>query len=140
MEALTALTFLTIDPQTLMYTIIFTFLLSTVTGLWVVLSKQSTLSTPQNIQRIIGTQTSTFEQNLIPFYKPKATLNAQTLSSNQKILVNFAPLTVNQPGYIGPTLNGVYKEQEGITAALKTGLPSWKMKCSLLAIVSDEEG
>jgi hypothetical protein len=121
MDALSAVTILTVDPQTLLYIFVFLFLVSVAIGLSVVLSKQSTLSTPQNIQRITGTQTTVFEQTLTPFYKAKRNLNAQSVTANQKVLVNFAPLTVNQPGYIGPTLNGVYKEQEGVAACLKAG-------------------
>jgi len=120
-NALGALTLFTIDTQTLLYVFVFLFVVAVIVGLSVVLSKQSSLSTPSNIDRIAGTQTSQFESQLTPYFKPKTSLSGQNLSANQKVLVNFAPLTVNQPGYIGPELNGVYKEQEGVAAALKAG-------------------
>lgn len=121
LNALGALTLLTMDSQTLMYVFVAVFIVLIIAGISVVLNKQSALSTPSNIERIAGTQTTQFESRLIPYFKPKTSLGGQTVPVNQKVLVNFAPLTVNQPGYIGPELNGVYKEQDGIAAALKAG-------------------
>ena len=109
------------DSQTLLYSFAALFIVALIVGISVILSKRNTMSTPDNIQRITGVQTTEFEKQLTPYFKPKTTLSEQALSANQKVLVNFAPLTVVQPGYIGPTENGVYKEEEGVSTALKAG-------------------
>lgn len=129
LNALNSLKIVGLDSQTVLYIFVFLFVVAVIVGVSIVITKQSSLSTPANIERITGTQTSQFESRLAPFFIPKTSLSQQNIPVNQKVLVNFAPLTVNQPGYIGPELNGVYKEQEGVAAALKAGA-----RCFILPI------
>jgi len=112
---------LSMDSTTLLYGFIFLFVLAAAIGLSIILTKQSELSTPSNITRIQGLQTTQLEALLTPSYKPKKSLISLDVPVNQKALVNFAPLTVYNPGYLGPIDNGVYKEEEGVSAALKAG-------------------
>jgi hypothetical protein len=110
-----------LDTTTVVYTFVFLFVVAVIVGISVVLNKTSEMSTPSNIQRISNLQLPALEKVLSPSYKSKTGIIAQNIPVNQKALVNFAPLTVFQPGYLGPMVNGVYKEQEGVTAALKAG-------------------
>lgn len=112
---------LSMDSTTLLYGFIFLFVLAAAIGLGIVLTKQSELSTPSNIERIQGLQGTQLETLLTPFFKPKPNLISLNVPANQKALVNFAPLTVYNPGYLGPLENGVYKEEEGVSVALKAG-------------------
>jgi hypothetical protein len=109
------------DSTTLLYGFVFLFVVAAAIGLSLVLTKQSELSTPSNIQRIQGLQGTQLETLLQPYLKPKKSLISLDVPINQKALVNFAPFTVYNPGYLGPTDNGVYKEEEGVTVALKAG-------------------
>lgn len=109
------------DSSTLLYSFIFLFVLAAAIGLSLILTKQAELSTPSNITRIQGLQTTQLEALLQPYSKPKKSLISLDVPLNQKALVNFAPFTVYNPGYLGPTENGVYKEEEGVSTALKAG-------------------
>lgn len=129
MNAITLFNTLTFDTTTVLYTFVFLFVVAAIIGLSVILNKSSTTSTPSNIQRITNIQLPLYESILASSYKSKTGIISQNIPENQKVLVNFAPLTVYQPGYIGPSLNGVYKEQEGVTGALKAGA-----RCFVLAI------
>ena len=110
-----------LDSRTILYTVVFLFVVGVIIGLGVVMNKSSVISTPSNIERIGQTRLPELEKLLNPYFKPKTPLQEQGLPSSQKALVNFAPLTVLNPGYIGPTDNGVYKEAEGVAMALKAG-------------------
>lgn len=112
---------LTLDSTTLIYLLVFFFVIAVIIGISVVMNKSSTMSTPSNISRISGTQLTQLETVLAPYSKSKSSLISQQVPANQKALVNFAPLTVMNPGYVGPTENGVYKENEAVSAALKAG-------------------
>ena len=125
----------TVDTTTLWYILIFLFIVGIVIGISVVLNKSNTMSTPSNIKRISNTQLPALEGLLTPYYKPKTSLVNQQVPVNQKSLVNFAPLTVYQPGYVGPADNGAYMEQEAVTAALKAG-----SRCFVMPIDYHENG
>lgn len=112
---------LSMDSTSLFYTFVFLFIVAVIIGISLIISKQSQLSTPSNIQRIQGLQETQMETVLKSYYKGKKSLLSLDVPTNQKALVNFAPFTVYNPGYLGPTDNGVYKETEGVTVALKAG-------------------
>lgn len=110
-----------ISPTTILYTVVFLFILGVILGILFVFNKSTVLSTPVNIERIGDTRLPEMEKLLSGYIKDKTSLNAAQIPGSQKVLVNFAPLTVYNPGYIGPTENGVYMEAEGVAAALKAG-------------------
>jgi hypothetical protein len=118
-----------IDTTTVLYAFVFLFVVSVIVGISVVMSKSAVMSNPSNIKRITGNQTAEFDKQLSPYFKSKTSLNSQKVPENQKALVNFAPLTVLNPGYLGPTANGVFKEEEGVATALKAGA-----RCFILPI------
>jgi hypothetical protein len=126
---------LPIDTTTIVYFFVFLLVVATIIGISVVMNKQSTVSTPENIKRISGTQVTQFEGLLTPYSKSKQSLVSLNVPVNQKALVNFAPLTVYNPGYLGPTDNGVYMEQEAVSSALKAGA-----RCFVLPIDYHENG
>lgn len=119
----------TVEPSTLFYVGVGLFILLVFVGIAIVLNNASKTSTPANIQRVADSQVSLYQSLLLPYSKPKTTLVAQTISASQKALVNFAPLTVYNPGFVGPTDNGAYKEEEAVAAALKAG-----SRCFILPI------
>ena len=112
---------MTFDTSTLFYMAVGIFVILAIAGISIVLNASSKTSTPSNIQRIADTQLPLYQQLLLPYSKSKKSLNSQTVSASQLALVNFAPLTVYNPGYLGPADNGTYKEEEAILAALKAG-------------------
>jgi hypothetical protein len=112
---------LTLDSTTLIYIFVVFFIIAAIIGISIVMNKTSTMSTPTNISRISGTQMTELETILAPYSKSKTALLSQQVPMNQRALVNFAPLTVMNPGYLGPLENGVYKENEAVSAALKAG-------------------
>jgi hypothetical protein len=121
MDFVSTIGLMTLDPTTLLYTFLFVFVISAIAGIIVIMNKNEKMSTPANIQRIGNTQIPEMEKILASYYKPKPSLASQKVPDNQKSLVNFAPLTVMQTGYVGPETDGVYNEEQSIAAALKAG-------------------
>lgn len=117
------------STTTMIYIFVAVFVVCVIVGISFVLDKSNNLSTPTNITRISNLQVPLFEKTLSAYFKPKESIVTQKVTENQKALVNFAPLTVMHPGYVGPTLNGVYKEEEAVSAALKAGA-----RCFILPI------
>lgn len=66
-------------------------------------------------------QVVSLNESISSFLKGKRTLVRDTTSADQKALVNYAPLTVLQPGFVGPLRNGVYNTRDGTISALKVG-------------------
>lgn len=110
-----------ISPTTILYAVVFLFIVGVLIGIGFVLSKSAVLSTPANIQRIGDTRLPEFENLLTTSIKDKTSLTQANIPYSQKTLVNFVPLTVYNPGYVGPIDNGVYKEAESVAATLKAG-------------------
>lgn len=91
------------------------------------------LSTPGNVKRIQKERTSYFEANFTKEYKDRKSLlqaiQEQGVEEKENCLINFQPLTVIYPGYLGPKNNGVFGEAEGVNAALRMGT-----RCIILPI------
>ena len=94
--------------------------------------KNST-ATPENIAATNDAQVALFETQFTPEYKNKRTLQQtiqeQGVSENENCLINFQPLTVIHPGYLGPLKDGVYNEREGVSTVLRMGA-----RCFILPI------
>lgn len=121
MDFVSTIGLMTLDPTTLLYTFLFVFVITAIAGIIIVLNKKEKMSTKTNIDRIGNTQVPLLEKLLVPYYKPKTGLAAQKVPDSQKALVNFAPLTVMQTGYVGPEFDGVYNEEQSVATALKAG-------------------
>lgn len=124
-----ALNVLSIDSTTLLYGFVFLFVVAVIIGISIILNNSATMSTPSNIKRIAGTQTIQLDTLLQPSTKSKQSLISINIPLNQRALVNYAPFTVYNPGYLGPVDNGVYKEEEAVSAVLKAGA-----RCFILPI------
>lgn len=123
-----------ISSTTILYIFLGLFVLAVIIGISVVSSKRANMSTSDNVQRIQTIETPKFEKPLLPYYKAKKSLREMGLPKNQQCLVNFAPLTVAIPGFLGPSMNGVFKERDATIAALKTGA-----RCIVLPIDYHED-
>lgn len=108
------------------------FVIVLLVGIVVFYKTKKTFSTPSNIERIQAEQFAKLEVAIAQYTKQRKSLtdfitgnptinNIKPLSQDEKVLVNFAPLTIFNPGFLGPNINGVYSEKDGVTAALKTG-------------------
>ena len=95
----------------------------------VIFIKQKTEVTSNvgNVLRIKNSQNVILDTFLSDFYKPKKSFIevASNLASNEKSLVNFVPLTVTQPGFIGPSIDGVFDEKNGVSKLVRTGIRSF---------------
>jgi hypothetical protein len=91
--------------------------------------KYEVFSTVPNVLRIQNAQNISLESFLTPFYKRKNgfayRVGESDLSERQLSLVNFVPLTVTQPGFIGPAINGVFDEKNGVSKLVRTGIRSF---------------
>ncbi len=90
-----------------------------------IMRARATVSNPNNIATIGAEQTAVFDAKFVAEYKDKKSLAAarqeQNVAENENCLINFQPLTVIQPGFLGPIKDGVYDEKEGVTAVLRMG-------------------
>ena len=86
--------------------------------IYVAVTQNKLIATPQNVANKVATQKAAVDLNLAPFYTSHSTAH---LDKNEDCLINYSPLTVQQAGFLGPKINGVYGEKDAITMALKTG-------------------
>jgi hypothetical protein len=89
---------------------------------------QAKMSTPKNVQSVMATQKTLLDDAFASRYKPKSSLYPMRqytdISGNQDCLVNFSPLTVMHPGFLGPEKDGVFDVRDGVARALKLGARS----------------
>lgn len=90
-----------------------------------IMNARSTVSNKGNVESIVSDKVAALQSKFITEYKDRKTLSQaiqeQSVSENERSLINFQPLTVIQPGFLGPIKDGVYNEKEGVTAALRMG-------------------
>lgn len=134
-----------INPKYLFYAGVLTMLIGIILVFSLVYSKRRAMSTTANIARINSVQTQSFDASLSPFYKPRLSLynfmkgtpsikGVAPIEEDEKVLINFAPLTITQPGFIGPLIDGVYNEREGVANAIRAGA-----RCFILPIDYHED-
>jgi len=134
-----------INPKYIFYAGVVIVLIGIILVFSLVYSKRRSMSTTANIARINSVQTQSFDTSLSPFYKPRLSLynfmkgspslkDVAPLQEDEKILINFAPLTITQPGFIGPLIDGVYNEKEGVANAIRAGA-----RCFILPIDYHED-
>ena len=92
--------------------------------------KSEVFSTTPNVLRIQNTQNASLDTFLTSFYKQKGSFvdnitGNSDLIKNEQALVNFVPLTVTQPGFIGPAIDGVFDEKNGVSKLVRTGIRSF---------------
>jgi hypothetical protein len=107
-------------------------------------SLQSVTAKPENVQTVLKKQTG-IVQGIVPTYyrqrldassilrsTPKAV--GEQVASNEDSLINFAPLTVQDTGYLGPLQDGVFAEKDAVQMALRAGA-----RCFILNIDYHED-
>lgn len=98
-----------------------------------VVKAKNSMSNPDNIATIRAQQLAVFQAKLSKEFKDRKTLvqaiREQAVADNENCLINFQPLTVIHPGYLGPAQNGVYDEQEGVSTLIRMGV-----RCFILPI------
>ena len=92
--------------------------------------KSEVFSTPANVLRIQNSQNASLDSFLTPFYKQKKGFvnyitGSPDLEKNEMALVNFVPLTVTQPGFLGPAIDGVFDEKNGVSKLVRAGIRSF---------------
>jgi hypothetical protein len=123
-----------VPSSTLLWTFAVVFVILLAVGLAVILDKRSTMSNPTNVTRITQTQIPVFEDQVKPYFKAKNPMNAITSDPLERCLVNYAPLTMMNPGYLGPEIDGVYNEAVSIRSGLRAGA-----RCFVLPIDYHED-
>lgn len=123
-----------VSQTTIVYIFLGIFVACLIGAISYVSYKSTQMATPSNVDRIKKIQGPLFEKGLLPYYKNKKSLREIAVPKNQQLLVNFAPLTVAIPGFLGPSVNGVFQERDATIAALKTGA-----RCLVLPIDFHED-
>ena len=94
-------------------------------SLYGIIKARSATSTPNNIATVKAQQSAVFETTFASEYKDKQSLRSavqqQQVADRENCFINFQPLTVVHPGFLGPVKDGVYDEKEGVLALLRMG-------------------
>jgi hypothetical protein len=116
-----------ISENVILYIFLGLFVFIIVLAMLFVKEKSAVFSTVPNVLRIRNTQNEKLDTFLSDFYKPKISFmeSAVELASNEKGLINFVPLTVIQPGFLGPSIDGVFDEKNGVSKLIRTGIRSF---------------
>jgi hypothetical protein len=116
-----------ISENVILYIFLGVFVFIIVLAMLFVKEKSAVFSTVPNVLRIRNTQNEKLDTFLSDFYKPKISFmeSAVELASNEKGLINFVPLTVIQPGFLGPSTDGVFDEKNGVSKLIRTGIRSF---------------
>lgn len=88
-------------------------------------SKWSSRATANNVAVTLMDRKAIFDVKFAPQYKDKKSLREaiqeQGVSERENCLINFQPLTVIHPGFLGPLQDGVYDERVGVTTMIRMG-------------------
>lgn len=114
------------DPSSPFFWFLVVLVLAIVVGsIYAIVKAKRTASTPDNIATILDQQLSIFQAKFSKEFKDRKSLavaiREQAITDREACLINFQPLTVVHPGFLGPVRDGVYDEQEGVLAALRMG-------------------
>lgn len=93
--------------------------------LLLIMQKRAIVSNPTNIATIRAQQIALFQSKISNEFKDKKSLRQaireQRVEEREDCLINFQPLTVIHPGFLGPVRDGVYDEKEGVATAIRMG-------------------
>jgi hypothetical protein len=88
-------------------------------------------ATPANAKSTLQTQLVLVQNAISTYYKNRQDVRAilrtlpqalgAPIQENENSLINFAPLTCQDTGYIGPLENGVFAENDAVSMALRAG-------------------
>jgi hypothetical protein len=93
----------------------------------------TSVSNGKNVNATKAEQTAIFETKFPAEFKDKLSLRQamqeQQVSDKENCLINFQPLTVIHPGFVGPVKDGVYDEKTSTSTLLRMGV-----RCFVLPI------
>ena len=92
-----------------------------VVGTYYALKVQSVTATESNISRIRQSQILTLEDQYNLRYSSITDIKWSNVPSNQQLLINLSMVGCRSFGYLGPFIDGVYDEDNGVLTALRTG-------------------
>lgn len=91
------------------------------------------VSNSKNVNATKSEQVALFQTKFPEEYKDKKSLlqaiQEQGVSNRENCLINFQPLTVIHPGFLGPVKDGVYDEKESISTLIRMGV-----RCFILPV------
>lgn len=124
------------DPntqRTIFAVVVIAIIIVIILGIYYGMKTKDEVATPANVKRITKERTAYFETNFTKQYKNRKSLlqaiQEQQIDEKENCLINFQPLTVIYPGYLGPKKDGVFSEAEGANVALRMGV-----RCFVLPI------
>jgi hypothetical protein len=89
----------------------------------------TSVSNSKNVNATKSEQTAVFETKFPEEFKDKKSLQQaiqeQEVSDRENCLMNFQPLTVIHPGFLGPVKDGVYDEKTSISTLIRMGVRSF---------------
>ena len=89
------------------------------------IQQKGSLATKNNVEITTQDRQAIFNVKFASEFKDKKSLaeakQAQDVSEREDCLINFQPLTVIHPGFVGPLKDGVYDEVDGITTVIRMG-------------------
>jgi hypothetical protein len=89
----------------------------------------TSVSSTKNVGATKDEQLAIIQTKFTSEYKDKKSLRQaiqeQQVSDRENCLMNFQPLTVIHPGFLGPVQDGVYDEKEGVSALIRMGVRSF---------------
>ncbi len=98
-----------------------------------VIKANSSTSNAKNIATTTADQVAIFQTKFASEFKDKKSLlqaiREQNIQERENCLINFQPLTVVHPGFLGPVKDGVYDEKEGVSTVIRMGA-----RCLILPI------
>jgi hypothetical protein len=113
--------------------ITFLVLIVFVVCLYVGVNQWGSRSTANNVAVTTMDRKAIFDAKFSAEYKDKKSLKQatqdQAVTDRENCLINFQPLTVIHPGFLGPLQDGVFDERVGVTAAIRMGA-----RCFILPI------
>jgi hypothetical protein len=90
-----------------------------------IVQKNGSIATKNNVEITTQDRDAIFNVKFAKEFKDKKSLReaaqAQEVSEKENCLINFQPLTVIHPGFMGPLKDGVYDDVEGVRTVLRMG-------------------
>lgn len=90
-----------------------------------IIKARNNVANPSNIATTTADQLALFQTKFVSEFRDKKSLRQaiqeQDISPLEDCLINFQPLTVIYPGFLGPLQNGVFNENDGVKTVLRMG-------------------
>lgn len=98
---------------------------------YIIYTISQTTAIPKNVRDIVTSQQLLLQDVMSYYYKNRLDVTTLTKSTPKAIgaqveesensFINYCPLTVQDAGYLGPTVNGAFAEREAIQMSLRAG-------------------